>query len=425
MKYEVNFYLDRRRDKNGNLIDHDMMILLYFSFDGKRLQFYTGHRIDLTKWDPEGQRVKKNNVNKRGYTSSEINEHLAGIEIKVIQIYKEAVTLGLNPSVNYMRDQLKERLIKDHLKTSPIDKETPFLKLFDQYIEKIGQIRSHGYIKQLKSTRQHIENFSKKKNVSLNYAGINELFFERFRDYFIKDLGNTNNSFAGQIKRFKRFMKWATDRRPTGKNFEYLKFIATEKYNSPVIYLTWSEFLQLYHAKIDNKHLQTVRDIFIFQSMTAMRYDDLFHLKKENLKDNFIEYYQGKTKKFVKVPFNEFTSEIKKKYADYAPDKPLPTLANQLFNRSLKDLFRVAELNRIVEVIKTRGTEEVKEFKPLYELASSHMARRNFIGMSIEKKVPSEVIKSISGHTKDSKAFGRYYEIDEKLKVSAMKVFKP
>ena len=399
---------------------------MFFSFEGKRLQYYTGQRCDLSKWDPtpEVQRVKKNNVNSKGLTTSEINEILDDIKAKVITIYKQSKILKIPVSISYMRKELNEQLINDDTKTAPKDKYLPFLKLFDSYIEGSRKDYSHAYIKQLKSTKNHLEKYAKKKNISLTYNGINESFFQKYRDYFNDELGNTDNSFAGQIRRIKNFMKWATERRKTGKNLDYNKYKAKEEYLGKVIYLSWKEFQQLGSAKIESKHLQVVRDIFIFQSMTGMRYDDLTNLKKENLADNCISYSQRKTKLPVEVPYNKFTLKIKKKYINYDHERPLPVMTNQVFNRSLKDLFKEAKLNRVVEVVKKKGNEEIKEFKALHELASSHMARRNFVGISIEKKIRSEVIKSITGHSKDSKSFGRYYDISLDQKDEAMKSFK-
>lgn len=425
MEYTVNFYLEKRKDESGNLIDKDMAINLFFSFDGKRMQFYSGRRIDLKKWDSESQRVKRNNTNKKGYTSTDINDHITNIEATIVKVYKESKALDLQPSVAYLKEQLKERLIRDQLKNPPKEKEVTLLKLFDEFIAGQKKEFSPGYIKQLKSTKQHIENFGKAKNISLSYSGINGIFFDRFRDYFLDDLGNSDNSFAGTIKRFKKFLKWVTnEKKKNNKNFEWQSFTASEKYESPVIYLTWDEFMQLYNAKVENEHLQKVRDIFIFQSMTAMRYDDLYNLKKENLKDDCIEYFQGKTKTAVKIPYNEFTLEIKEKYKDLSPDRPLPRMANQPFNVSLKVLFKEAKLNRKVMVVKIKNNEPITIFKALHEVAASHMARRNFIGISIEKEIRTEVIKSISGHTKDSKSFGRYYKIPDEQKAAAMNLFK-
>jgi hypothetical protein len=78
----------------------------------------------------------------------------------------------------------------------------------------------------------------------------------------------------------------------------------------------------------------------------------------------------------------------------------------------------------MIEAVKTRGPEEKKVFKLLHELATSHMALRYFIGIPIEKKIQTEIIKSISDHTKDSKAFARYYDISDELKRKAMRAFK-
>jgi integrase len=423
MKNEVNFYLDKRKDKEGNLIDKDLMILLFYSFEGKRLQFYTGQRIDLSKWDNVLQRVKRNNVNSRGITASEINGVLSDVEVKVKKIYAECKALDFDPSVNYMRENLKELLIKEKKKTPPRDKE-PFLKQFDSFIETTAKTSSHAYIKQLKSCKKHLEKYAKKKNISLTYSGINKSFFEKYRDYFNDELGNTNNSFAGQIRRIKSFMKWATEKRTSGKNYEYVNFKAPEKYFGKVIYLKWDEFIQLYNAKIENEHLQTVRDMFIFQSMVGMRFGDMYNLKKEHISKGFIKHYQEKTDEFVNIPINDYAREVLEKYKNYSSDLPLPRMENQVYNRSLKILFQEAKLNRPVEVVTKKGNEVIKEFKALHELASSHMARRNFIGLSIEKGVRSEIIMSISGHSKNSKSFSRYYEVADKQKAQAMRAFR-
>jgi len=423
MDYTVNFYPEKRRGTDGKLIEKNVAINLFFSYDGKRLQYYTGQRIDLKKWDPNVQRVKRGNVNAKGHTSSDINEVLTDIEGLIVKVYKESKALGFSPTVDYLREQLRERLIKDNIKTAPKEKEVAFFQLFDQFIEKQKQDYSHGYIKQLKSTKQHFLNFAAKKNIRLTYSGIDENIYYRFKEYFLQDLDNTDNSFAGTMKRFKKFMRWATELPGTKKkNYEWMKFEASEKYESKVIFLTWAEFMQLYNTKLENEHLQKVRDIFIFQSMTAMRYDDLYNLRMENFKDDGIEYVQGKTGKVVKVPYNEFTLEIIERYKGL--DRPLPRMTNQPFNVSLKELFKEAKLNRKVQIVKFRKGEPIEEFKPLHEIAASHMARRNFIGIGMEKKIKTEVIKSISGHVKDSKAFGRYYEVSDELKAEAMNSFK-
>jgi len=52
----------------------------------------------------------------------------------------------------------------------------------------------------------------------------------------------------------------------------------------------------------------------------------------------------------------------------------------------------------------------------MHEVASSHMARRTFIGNIYKKVKDPNLVGALSGHKKGSKAFSRYREIDEEMK---------
>ena len=65
-------------------------------------------------------------------------------------------------------------------------------------------------------------------------------------------------------------------------------------------------------------------------------------------------------------------------------------------------------------VIQTQTGEEEK--RPINEIASSHMARRTFIGNLYKKVKDPSLVGALSGHKEGSKAFARYREIDEDLK---------
>ena len=61
----------------------------------------------------------------------------------------------------------------------------------------------------------------------------------------------------------------------------------------------------------------------------------------------------------------------------------------------------------------TTGAEEKH---PLNEIASSHLARRTFIGNLYKKVKDPNLVGSLSGHKEGSKAFARYRDIDEDMK---------
>ena len=65
-------------------------------------------------------------------------------------------------------------------------------------------------------------------------------------------------------------------------------------------------------------------------------------------------------------------------------------------------------------VIQTQTGEEEK--RPINEIASSHVARRTFIGNLYKKVKDPSLVGALSGHKEGSKAFARYREIDEDMK---------
>ena len=57
-----------------------------------------------------------------------------------------------------------------------------------------------------------------------------------------------------------------------------------------------------------------------------------------------------------------------------------------------------------------------EEQHPIYDVASSHMARRTFIGNLYKKVKDPNLVGALSGHKEGSKAFARYRDIDDEIK---------
>jgi hypothetical protein len=84
------------------------------------------------------------------------------------------------------------------------------------------------------------------------------------------------------------------------------------------------------------------------------------------------------------------------------------------YNESLKEILTVCEVNRKVSVINPTTGET--EQRPICDIASSHMARRTFIGNLYKKVKDPSLIGSMSGHAEGSRAFARYRNIDMDVK---------
>ena len=160
------------------------------------------------------------------------------------------------------------------------------------------------------------------------------------------------------------------------------------------------------------------RDIFIFQCLIGCRVSDLYRLKKSNVINDGIEYIPRKTKDgrpiTVRVPLNETAKLILKRYESIEGDKLLPFISEQKYNAAIKQVFKTAGVTRIVTVVDPTTREGVK--RPINEVASSHMARRTFVGNLYKKVKDPNLVGSLSGHKEGSKAFARYRDIDEDMK---------
>ena len=185
-------------------------------------------------------------------------------------------------------------------------------------------------------------------------------------------------------------------------------------------YLTIEERDKVFNADLSNKpELKVYRDLFIFQSMVGCRVGDLFSFTQDNIVGDMLQYLPHKTMQkrsvTVSVPLGTKAMEILKRYKG-KQEKLLPTKQVYQYNEGIRAVLRECGINRMVTILDTVTGKEVQ--KPICEVATSHMARRNFIGNLYKKVKDPELVSSMTGHVNGSRAFARYREIDEETKVN-------
>ncbi|SFL18455.1 Phage integrase family protein [Porphyromonadaceae bacterium KH3CP3RA] len=226
------------------------------------------------------------------------------------------------------------------------------------------------------------------------------------------------NSVADMMLRFRSFIIWANDNGYTINNpFKHFT-IGEIVYGTP-IYITNNERNRLLETDLsDNKELETQRDIFVFQCLIGCRVSDLYKMTYRSIIGDAIEYIPRKTKEdraiTVRVPLNDTAKRLITKYQDYERGSLFPFNTEQDYNRKIKEAFKRAGLERMVTVLDQQTREEIQ--KPLYEVASSHMARRSFIGNIYKKVKDPNLVGALSGHKEGSKVFARYRTIDDDMK---------
>lgn len=229
------------------------------------------------------------------------------------------------------------------------------------------------------------------------------------------------NTINCKMKMFRAFFNWAIKKGYT-ENYPFAKFtIGGEKYGTP-FYITIEERNKLAEHDFSKRPgLEVQRDIFIFQCLIGSRVSDLYGMTTSSVIDGAVEYIPQKTKterpEVVRVPLNQQAADLIAKYhedGEKGNHRLFPFISEQKYNSAIKEMLKLAGIDRMVTILDSVTGKEVK--KPIYEVASSHMARRTFIGNLYKKVKDPNLVGSLSGHKEGSKAFARYREIDEDIK---------
>lgn len=270
----------------------------------------------------------------------------------------------------------------------------------------------------------YVDDFTKDTLRELwNFIGNEYRYYELYPEIYEKfpeakpPCPRSKNTLIDYFNRIRTFFNWCYENgHTTNKPFEQFP-VEESLYGTPV-YITLQErdLLMNYDFKTRNK-LAIQRDIFIFQCYIGCRVSDLYRFTKSNIVGECLEYIPRKTKdgnpKTVRVPLHENAKKILQRYSGKS-EKLFPFISSQKYNDAIKDMFKLAGLDRMVTVLDPLTREEVR--KPLYAVASSHMARRTFIGNIYKQVKDPNLVSALSGHKEGSRAFNRYRDIDDEIK---------
>ena len=425
IKRNIIFTLESRK-KDGVLITENVPIRMRVNFASKRIEFTTGYRIDATKWDADKQRVKNGCSNKLKQSASEINASLLEYYTEIQSIFKRFEVEDVMPTP----EQIKEAFNALHKPVSeepkPKKEALPcdFFQVFDDFVEDCG--RQNNW------TDSTFEKFAAVKNHLTNFReGLTFEFFDErgLNDYvgYLRDVKEMRNTTIGkQLSFLKWFLRWAF-KKGVHQNNAYdsykPKLKSTQK---KIIFLTWNELNRLREFKIpSNKQaLERVRDVFLFQCFTGLRYSDVFNLRRSDIKGDHIEVTTVKTSDSLIIELNNHSKAILDKYKDvpFENDKVLPVITNQKMNDYLKELAEMAGIDEPVRQTYYKGNERIDEVTPKYALLGTHAGRRTFICNALALGIPPQVVMKWTGHS-DYKAMKPYIDIADDIKVNAMSKF--
>ena len=398
------------------------------NFASQRIEFTTGYRIDVAKWDGDKQRVKNGCTNKLKQSASEINAALLGYYTELQEIFKRFEVAEIMPSPAEVKEAFNNRHGQNEktelASTDMFNVPSNFYEAFDDFVRVCGRQNdwTHSTFEKFAAVKNHLRNF--RSELSFDFFDEEEL-----TEYvqYLREVREMRNSTIGkQLSFLKCFLRWSF-KQGMHSNNAYDTFKPKLKdTQKKIIFLTWEELNRLREFKIPptKQALERVRDVFLFQCFTGLRYSDVFNLRRSDIKGDHIEVTTVKTSDSLIIELNDHSKAILEKYKDveFENDKALPVITNQKMNDYLKELAELAEINEPVRQTYYKGNERIDEGTPKYALLGTHAGRRTFICNALALGIPPQVVMKWTGHS-DYKAMKPYIDIADDIKASAMSKF--
>ena len=361
-------------------------------------------------WDYQRQRVTIDRSNPTFHIKA--NQLLDEIEETITAIFKDFNAGCISP--HDLGKELGYRL-KWEPRPEIVDtkKNVTLFAFIDNFLnERTGGKR--GTEKVLYTWATLLKQFSMERYQRLvNYDEVDNEFLNAFKNWcYAEPRKHSINYFAKGLTVLRQFMREA-ERRKYHNSRDYM-FFGVKRTPTTKLALTFDELEALYQLDLANyaPGMVKARDLFLIGAYTGLRFSDFSRIRPEWLEvrdgQKILNVVTQKTDVTVSVPLLPIAATILEKYG-----YNVPKVANAKMNESLKELGKMAGLDKNMIVINTAGGKRNDEGKKQYEILSTHVARRSFATNFYREGIPASMLMQITGHTTE-RQFMNYIKIGSK-----------
>ncbi|HCO19969.1 MAG TPA: integrase [Flavobacteriaceae bacterium] len=391
----------------------------FFSNENRNFIYSSGEKIKPSEWDFENRLPNDlNGRTQRAVNHRSIKKQLdrySGFFTEIVNRYKN---IDEELTIDIARQRFDEEFKKIKIKDD-------FFRIYDEFIqEKENDYSGNSISKSTKDrydyNKRLLQDFQDYYKLKLRLGNFDDKIYNKFLKYCIEIKGHSANTVHRNVGLLKTFLYWALSKKYTYNN-NFINFKKPPKFRTDEIALNYQQVEEIYLYDFSkNKRLERVRDLFVFGCVTGMRFGNYSRISKQDIQGDFIRVVDLKSKsKKLSIPLNSISKAILEKY-DYI----LPNISNQKMNEFIKEVFKEMKFTEDIKKTMKYGDELVDKKSEFWERISSHTARRSFITIMKNNKVPDKVIMSYTGHT-SLEVFNNYYRPSEEDKVNYMnEVFK-
>lgn len=347
----LNFICRASKARKDGLSPIELSIII----GGDRTVITLDRKVKSTSFNPSTQKVRGD---------KDLNEYLEVIRRKCYSIETELIRM----------DNLNLETFIHSYKYGIKQKEDTLLQIYDKHNElykdnvlcgKIDNAALYKYKKSRERVADYLQSIDK---TDIKLKDITPSFIEGYQNYCLKTLKtNTTNK---QLKMLKKILSFAVKERLLEVN-PFQMTLKEEKLDYHT--LTIEDVKYLLSVEITDKRIASIRDLFVFQSMTGLSYADMASLSMDDIKDDVIIKRRKKTDVQFVIPVLPIAKSILEKY-----EYKLPIISNQKYNQYLKVLGDVCKMPMSLH---------------------SHLARHSYACILLNSGVDMKTISKTLGHS--------------------------
>ncbi|SHL75250.1 site-specific integrase [Hymenobacter psychrotolerans] len=383
-----------RKQKQNKAGECPVYLMVYF--DGARLACSTGEKCRPADWNEDRQQFRKSYP-----LAEEANNLLKLMAGNVLKWWRGVRASGEVPTVAGLKASLQPAVVA--MPPAP-------LLVVEEVMQFREVMRRRGLmwntLRHYLVTANWLRNFEQWAGRKLTVSGYDLATHDLVLAYLRHDRELSPNSLYTVGKDLRRLFGYLRDERGICISVEPRKLrVACQ--DTDKVYLSAQEMERVRVAVLPTT-LAPVRDVFLFCCYTGLRYSDVLQLHGGNVETladgsgRVLRLTQTKTRTKVSVYLTAAASAVLEKYTCPERTGPgarlLPVYQNQVMNRYLKRITRLAGVSSGVEVVEVRAGQVLKTMREKHELVTMHTARHTFATQSLLRGMPVEVLQKILGH---------------------------
>jgi len=377
-------------------------IFIQYHYKKKSLLLSSAIQVRGQDWNEDTTKIKKTVKH-----SKEVNQFLTSQVDKINSLALQCKFNNVCPTTDVIK-----KLYRKNDQSQVV--ENSFFDVYSSFLDDISNLRCQSTVDIYNRVANLLKNFEKDRLVKISFETINYEFFQKFVSYSIQ-IPHLNSTIRRNISILKSFLNNCVRNGYTNKtDFRSFK---VSTINNEVIYLNKKELKRIEALDVP-ANLSHIKDLFLLQIFLGLRFSDLKSIKKRA-----IHYIQGqpvliinenKTKRIRTIPLLKQAQEILMN-SNYK----LIQISNVRYNYHIKSLCRLACINTPITVVRYRGSTRIEKTVPKHEVITSHSARRTFVSLSLENKIPIHVLATIT-HGGNVRSLMRYCKVEDSIKIAEL-----